>query len=198
MIRKRIGLIAMLTIFLIVIVGLVSYFVLTPVYEATTEILVNESPGETDQLSNENIQANLQLAKTYTGILENPIIFNQVRDEMGLDITIDKLSEKVIVTNAEQSQLITITARDKDPEMAAELVNTTASVFEDVIREIVAVDNITLLSPAIVEEDPVPVFPKPLINMAIAGIVGLLLGLGIVLLQVSMNKTKEQSNSNTE
>lgn len=190
-IRKRIGLIAMVTVLSILIIGIISYFVLSPVYEATTEILVNQSPAETEQLTNENIQVNLQLIKTYTGILKNPIILNQVRDQLNLNIPTTELSDKITVSNAEQSQLITITAEDEDPEVAVEIANRTAAIFETVIQELVNVNNITILSPAELEEDPVPVFPNPLLNMGIAGVLGLMLGLGIVLLMLSVNKTKE-------
>lgn len=190
-IRKRIGLIAMVTVLSILIIGIISYFVLSPVYEGTTEILVNQSPAETEQLTNENIQVNLQLIKTYTGILKNPIILNQVRDQLNLNIPTTELSDKITVSNAEQSQLITITAEDEDPEVAVEIANRTAAIFETVIQELVNVNNITILSPAELEEDPVPVFPNPLLNMGIAGVLGLMLGLGIVLLMLSVNKTKE-------
>lgn len=190
-IRKRIGLIALVTVLSIAIVGLISYFVLSPVYEASTEILVNQSPAEAELLMNENIQANLQLASTYTGILKNPIILDQVMDELNLDMSRTKLSDKISVSNTEQTQLITITVKDENPEMATEIANTTATVFETVIQELMNVDNVTILSPAAFKGDPVPVSPNPILNMAVAAIIGVMLALGIVLLLVYMNKTKK-------
>ncbi|MGB6407515.1 Wzz/FepE/Etk N-terminal domain-containing protein [Planococcus sp. 11815] len=190
-IRKRIGLIALVTVLSIAIVGLISYFVLSPVYEASTEILVNQSPAEAELLMNENIQANLQLASTYTGILKNPIILDQVMDELNLDMSRAKLSDKISVSNTEQTQLITITVKDENPEMATEIANTTATVFETVIQELMNVDNVTILSPAAFKGDPVPVSPNPILNMAVAAIIGVMLALGIVLLLVYMNKTKK-------
>ncbi|WP_341201682.1 YveK family protein [Planomicrobium okeanokoites] len=181
-IRKRLGLIALLTILAITIAGVISFLVLTPVYQTSTEILVNQSPAETGQLTNQNIQTDLQLINTYSGIIKSPAILDQVVEEMNLDMTTDQLTSKITVSNADQSQIVNITVQDEDPAMAVEIANTTASVFENDIQELMNVDNVTILSPAVLKENPSPVAPNPMLNMAIAGVVGLMLGVGIAFL----------------
>ncbi|PKH09215.1 YveK family protein [Planomicrobium sp. MB-3u-38] len=181
-IRKRLGLIALLTILAITIAGVISFLVLTPVYQTSTEILVNQSPAETGQLTNQNIQTDLQLINTYSGIIKSPAILDQVVEEMNLDMTTDQLTSKITVSNADQSQIVNITVQDEDPAMAVEIANTTASVFENDIQELMNVDNVTILSPAVMKENPSPVAPNPMLNMAIAGVVGLMLGVGIAFL----------------
>lgn len=191
-IRKRIGLIALVTVLAIVLTGLTSYFILSPVYQSSTEILVNQNSGEPGQLTNENIQVNLQLIKTFTGILKNPVILDQVVEELNLDMSTDQLSDKITISTAEQSQLITITGEDEKPEVAVEIANTTASIFENDIQELMNVNNVTILSPAVLKENPIPISPNPPLNMAIAAIVGLLLGIGIALLLEYLKKTKKR------
>ena len=181
-IRKRLGLIALLTILAITIAGVISFLVLTPVYQTSTEILVNQSPAETGQLTNQNIQTDLQLINTYSGIIKSPAILDQVVEEMNLDMTTDQLTSKITVSNADQSQIVNITVQDEDPAMAVEIANTTASVFENDIQELMNVDNVTILSPAVMKENPSPVAPNPMLNLAIAGVVGLMLGVGIAFL----------------
>lgn len=181
-IRKRLGLIALLTILAITIAGVISFLVLTPVYQTSTEILVNQSPAETGQLTNQNIQTDLQLINTYSGIIKSPAILDQVVEEMNLDMTTDQLTSKITVSNADQSQIVNITVQDENPAMAVEIANTTASVFENDIQELMNVDNVTILSPAVMKENPSPVAPNPMLNMAIAGVVGLMLGVGIAFL----------------
>ncbi|WP_281863146.1 YveK family protein [Planomicrobium okeanokoites] len=181
-IRKRLGLIALLTILAITIAGVISFLVLTPVYQTSTEILVNQSPSETGQLTNQNIQTDLQLINTYSGIIKSPAILDQVVEEMNLDMTTDQLTSKITVSNADQSQIVNITMQDEDPAMAVEIANTTASVFESDIQELMNVDNVTILSPAVLKENPSPVAPNPMLNMAIAAVVGLMLGVGIAFL----------------
>ena len=181
-IRKRLGLIALLTILAITVAGVISFLVLTPVYQTSTEILVNQSPSETGQLTNQNIQTDLQLINTYSGIIKSPAILDQVVEEMDLDMSTAQLTDKITVSNADQSQIVNITVQDEDPAMAVDIANTTASVFENDIQDLMNVDNVTILSPAVMKENPSPVAPNPMLNMAIAAVVGLMLGVGIAFL----------------
>lgn len=178
-IRKQLGLIATVTILSITITGLVSYFVLTPIYEASTEILVNQSSDEAGELINQSVLTDLQLVNTYSGIIKSPVILDQVVDEMNLGITSNLLDEKITVSNDEESQIVKLTVLDKNPKVAVEIANTTASIFENNIQEWMNVDNVTIFSPAVLKGNPLPVSPYPMLNMGIAAVVGLMLGIGI-------------------
>src|SRR5690606_17257387 len=119
-----------------------------PMYQTSTEILVNQSPTETGQLTNQNIQTDLQLINTYSGIIKSPAILDKVAEEIGGDLTTGQLINRISVSNANQSQIVNITVQDEDPAMAVTIANTTASVFESDIQELMNVDNVTILSPA--------------------------------------------------
>lgn len=194
-IKKRLGLIALLTILAITIAGVISFLVLTPVYQTSTEILVNQSPSETGQLTNQNIQTDLQLINTYSGIIKSPVILDQVVEQMNLELTTDQLTSKITVSNAEQSQIVNITVQDEDPAIAVEIANTTAKVFENDIQELMNVDNVKILSFAVLKENPAPVAPNPMLNMAIAAVIGLMLGVGIAFLLEYLDTTmKDQQD----
>lgn len=188
-IRKRFGLIILLTLLAIIIAGVVSYFLLTPVYETSTEILVNQNPAETGQLINQNIQTDLQLINTYSGIIKSPAILGQVVEELDLDMNSDQLDNNITVSNADQSQIINIAVQDEDPARAVDIANTTVDVFETDIQDLMNVDNVSVLSPAVLKENPEPVSPNPLLNMAIAAVVGLMLGVGIAFLLEYLDTT---------
>ncbi|PKH10208.1 MULTISPECIES: YveK family protein [Planomicrobium] len=188
-IRKRFGLIILLTLLAIIIAGVVSYFLLTPVYETSTEILVNQNPAETGQLINQNIQTDLQLINTYSGIIKSPAILDQVVEELDLDMNSDQLDNNITVSNADQSQIINIAVQDEDPARAVDIANTTVDVFETDIQDLMNVDNVSVLSPAVLKENPEPVSPNPLLNMAIAAVVGLMLGVGIAFLLEYLDTT---------
>ncbi|TAA72870.1 YveK family protein [Planococcus salinarum] len=181
-IRKRIGLIALLTILAITIAGVISFLVLTPVYQSSTEILVNQSPTEAGQLTNQNIQTDLQLINTYSGIIKSPAILDEVSAEIGEGLSTGQLIGKITVSNANQSQIVNITVQDPNPALAVEIANTTATVFEEKIQTLMNVDNVSILSLAVLSENPAPVAPNPMLNMAIAAVVGLMLGVGIAFL----------------
>ncbi|MFD1861963.1 YveK family protein [Planococcus chinensis] len=180
--KKRLGLIAILTVLAVIIAGVISYTLLTPIYETSTQILVNQEKQEASQVINQNIQADLQLINTYSVIIKSPAILDQVAEQLDLDLTAEQLNQKITVSNAENSQVVNVAVQDEDPAVAVDIANTTANVFQTEITELMNVDNVSILSPAVLKENPVPVAPNPMLNMAIAAVVGLMLGVGIAFL----------------
>lgn len=181
--KKNIGIIALTTILAVTIAGAVSFVFLTPIYENSTQILVNQEQSEAAQLTNQNIQTDLQLINTYSVIIKSPAILDQVIEQLNLGISPEALNSKITVNTAENSQVVNVTVRDEDPAQAVAIANTTAEVFESDIQELMNVNNVSILSPAVLKENPSPVEPNPILNMAIAAVVGLMIGVGIAFLR---------------
>lgn len=180
--RKRFILIISLAILAVTIAGVVSYFFLTPIYEASALILVNQQQKERNQFNSEDIEMNLQLIDTYNVIIKSPAILSKVIEHLELDTTPALLEKKIKVTNAQNSQVVNISVQDPDPQKAVDVANTTVEVFQKEIRTLMNVDNIKILSPAALVKNQSPVKPKPIIIMAIAAITGLMMGVGIAFL----------------
>lgn len=187
--KKRLGLIALMTLLAITVAGVVSFLVLTPMYETSTQILVNQEQSEASQLTNQNIQTDLQLINTYSVIIKSPAILDEVSSQLGLDLSVEQLNNKITVATAENSQVVNVTVQDEDPALAVDIANTTAKVFEGEIQELMNVDNVSILSPAVLKENPSPVAPNPVLNMAIAAVIGLMLGVGIAFLLEYLDTT---------
>lgn len=194
-VKKRIGLIALMTLLAITIAGVVSFLVLTPMYQTSTQILVNQEASEAAQLTNQNIQTDLQLINTYSVIIKSPAILDEVSSQLNLDMSVEQLNEKITVSTAENSQVVNVTVQDEDPAQAVDIANTTAKVFESEISDLMSVDNVSILSPAVLKENPSPVAPNPMLNMAIAAVIGLMLGVGIAFLLEYLDTTiKDQQD----
>lgn len=187
--KKRMGMIALLTLLAITIAGVVSFLVLTPIYETSTQILVNQEKTDAAQAINQNIQADLQLINTYSVIIKSPAILDQVQNQLNLDMTVEELNKKISVATAENSQVVNVSVQDEDPALAVDIANTTASVFETEIKSLMNVDNVSVLSPAVLKDNPSPVAPNPILNMAIAAVIGLMLGIGIAFLLEYLDTT---------
>ncbi|WP_146553711.1 YveK family protein [Rummeliibacillus sp. SL167] len=161
----------------------VSYFVLTPIYKAETQILVNQKYEKEGQyLSSQQIDADLQLINTYNVIIKSPVILSKVIDELKLKSTPEKLTEQISVSSANNSQVLTVQVEDKNAEKAVEIANTVAQVFEKEVPSLMKVDNINILSAAKLGENSKPVKPNKLLNTGIATIIGLMLGIGLAIL----------------
>ncbi|GAB7387954.1 protein-tyrosine kinase activator TkmA [Bacillaceae bacterium] len=182
-IRKRLWILLLVTAFATAASGVISYFYLTPVYEASTQLLVNQSDRNLKGIYTiEDINTDLKLIETYNVIINSPRIMELVIRELGLPLQAQELAEKVNVINVQNSQVISISVTDENQAQAAEIANGIARVFQREIVKIMNVDNVQILTEAKPEANPVPVKPRPLLNMAIAFAVGMMTGLGIVFL----------------
>lgn len=81
--KKRIVLIISIVLAAVMISGVVSYFILTPIYQSSTQILVNQAK-EDQQYSTTEVQTNLQLINTYNVIIKSPAILDIVKQELNL------------------------------------------------------------------------------------------------------------------
>ncbi|WP_342600211.1 Wzz/FepE/Etk N-terminal domain-containing protein [Psychrobacillus sp. FSL H8-0483] len=180
--RKRLILIISMVAVVVMIAGVISYFFLTPIYQASTQILVNQQKIEQQQFNSQDIQTNLQLINTYNVIIKSPAILSKVIENLDLDTTPAALTDKITVTNAQNSQVVNISVEDPEPFKAVDIANTTAQVFQEEIQKLMKVDNVNILSPAVHVENPSPIKPNPVLNMAIAAVIGLMLGVGIAFL----------------
>jgi len=185
-IRKRLWLITIMTAVIVATVGVVSFFFLTPIYQSSTQILVNQKASETPYINQAEIRTNIELINTYNEIIKTPAILDLVKEELNLT---ESLSNLITVGSSNNSQVMKITVEHTDPQMAVNIANTTANVFKEEIVKIMNVDNVSILSPAELPENPVPVKPNPMLNMAIGLVVGLMAGVGLAFLLEYLDNT---------
>ncbi|MEH6908140.1 YveK family protein [Neobacillus drentensis] len=180
--RKRLSLILSITFIAVLISGVVSYFFLTPIYQASTQLLVNKSKDDQSTFQYNEVQTNLQLINTYNVIIKSPVILEKVIKDLHLDMTVTELNEKITVQNEKDSQVVNLSVQDTSETAAVKIANKTAAVFQKEIGKIMNVDNVSILAKADVSEQPSPIKPQPLLNVAIALVVGLMAGVGLAFL----------------
>ncbi|WP_129706845.1 YveK family protein [Priestia megaterium] len=187
--RKRLWLIVLITIIAATVSAVISFFVLTPMYESKTQILVNQAKDDQQLYNTQTVQTNVQLINTYNDIITSPAILDKVIEELKLDGSAQTLSGQIQVTNAEDSQVAQIVVQDTSARRATDIANTTASVFQKEVPKIMNVDNVKVLSKATLGENASPVKPQPLMNIAIAIVVGLMAGVGLSFLLEYLDNT---------
>ncbi|WP_423408391.1 YveK family protein [Heyndrickxia sp. MSNUG] len=180
--KKRMSLIVIITLLAVTVSGVISFFLLTPIYQASTQLLVNQSKNEQSMYNYNEVQTNLQLINTYNVIIKSPAILDLVNEELGLDMTAVELNGKITVQSEQNSQVVNISVQDPDANQAAKIANKTAEVFTREIANIMKVDNVSILAKATVVDQQSPIKPKPLLNIAIGLVVGLMAGVGLAFL----------------
>ncbi|MGG3560533.1 Wzz/FepE/Etk N-terminal domain-containing protein [Neobacillus rhizosphaerae] len=187
--KKRLLLIVSITVIAGLVSGIISFYVLTPIYQASTQILVNQAKGDQSMYNPGEVQTNLQLINTYNVIITSPAILDIVSKELDLDMTASQLKEKITVGSEKDSQVVNLSVQDPDAKVAAQIANKTAEVFKNEISKIMKIDNVSILAKADVTENPSPIKPRPLLNVAIAIVVGLMAGVGLAFLLEYFNNT---------
>ncbi|MEH6889064.1 Wzz/FepE/Etk N-terminal domain-containing protein [Bacillus sp. JJ864] len=187
--RKRFAMILTITFGAAIISAIVSFFFMTPIYQSSTQILVNQKKQEGAMIQAGEVQTNIQLTNTYKVIIKSPVILDQVKEKLGLNITTQELSNKIEVANEKDSQVVTVKAQDKDPKVARDIANATAEIFKVEVAKIMSVDNVTILSKAEVAEYQAPIKPQPMLNIMLALLVGLMASVGLVFLLEYLDNT---------
>jgi len=191
-IKKRLKLIISITILAAILAAVLSYFVLTPKYEATSQFIVNQSEqqqGQMAQYDSSQIRTNVELINTYNVIITSAAILTNVVEELNLPYSADTLSKKINVSSEQNSQVVNVKVTDTNQARAADIANTTVTVFRDNIIDIMNVDNVKVLTTAELKGDAKPVDPKPTLNIAIAVVLGLMLGVGLAFLLEYLDTT---------
>lgn len=186
--RKRLALILAITLTAVIISGVVSFFFLTPIYQASTQILVNQKSEDQVYYNSQELQTSMQLINTYKKLISSPRILDIVANELSLDIDGKQLSGQVTV-QTDDSQVVSISVQDANPQQAVDIANTIASVFTKEIVDIFEVNNVSVLWTADVTDAQAPVKPQPFLNIAIALVVGLMAGVGLAFLLEYLDNT---------
>lgn len=195
--KKRIVLIFSILVMSVTITAVVSYFFLSPIYEVSTQILINQKELEQNQFNTQDIETNLQLINTYNVIIKSPFILSKVIDNLELNTTTDLLYEKIEVNSEQNSQVINVSVQDSNPIRAVNIANMTAEVLQNETQTLMNVDNVTVISPAVNKKNIKPVSPNIPLNLVIATVIGLMIGVGITLLKVYLDtsiKTEQDVN----
>ena len=175
-IKKRLLMICILGFTAMVISGGVSFFVLTPKYETSAQLIVNAS-HEANQITNTDIQASFNLMNTYSDIITSEAIIGEVIEILNLDdYSVSQLQKFVTVNISSNSQVFSISVKHEDPILARDIANEIAEVFQKQVVTLMNVENVSILTTANLPTRPVE--PNPMMNMAIGLVVGLMAGIG--------------------
>ena len=171
-IKRRLWIVIVMT-FLAALMGLVyNSFFTTPLYQSSARIIIG---------------ADEQSMKTLQVIIKDTTVLENVIKEMDLEASPEALAGQISVASVDSSQVVSIGVVDTDPYRAAEIANTTAKVFKEVVPNVIDFNEVRFLSEAKVK--PYPINDSKNRNIVLAFIVGLIAGTGLVFLLDSLDDT---------
>jgi capsular polysaccharide biosynthesis protein len=175
-IKKRIWIIVIL-VFLTTLAGYIqnTYFH-SSLYQTSTRLIIG---SDSESMS------------TLMVMIKDPIIMEKVSKKLPESRSPEGLAGQITVERIDESQVIKLSVVDSDPRMAAEIANTTASVFKSEIVNILEFKDVQLLSEAKV--NPAPINETGNRTILIAFILGLITGIGLAFLLDSLDGTVRSS-----
>lgn len=188
-VKNRIVLILILSGLGLFLSGIITFRFITPMYQVKTQLLVHSSSSENMQATAQEIQGNVQLINTYNEVLVSPVVLNQVISRLKINETASELQKQIKLSTETDSQVITMTVKDRDKFKAKDIANTTVDIFKTEISKIMNVDNVAVLAPAIVNVNAGPVSPNKKVNLFLGFLIGFVVGFVIAFLLDFLDKT---------
>jgi capsular polysaccharide biosynthesis protein len=186
--NKRKSIIITITLVAVIISGILSFFIMSPVYESQATAIVgkkgdvaNSSTQYTDVMMYQN------LTKTYATIATSKLVTGKASEKLGNGMTSDKLSKLVTVTPETGTQILDITAQGGTPQEAQNRVTALSDAFVENSPSVYNAGEVKIMDKG--ELPKAPVKPNKKINIAIAFILGLLVSVGLSFLLEYMDST---------
>lgn len=185
--RRRVLLVILIPAVAAGLAALVSFTLLTPVYSAQTTLWVTKDGAE-QSLTLSDLQLTRNLAKTYAEMARSRAVMADVIERMHLTgVTVRQLQQKVSVAPVGETELLSITIEDTDPDMAAGLANSVAAAFQAQISAYRKVETVVVVDVA--DMPTAPIKPRPASNIAISLVLGLAAAAGLAFLLEYLDTT---------
>ncbi|MDF2486349.1 MAG: Capsular polysaccharide biosynthesis protein [Herbinix sp.] len=169
--------------------GLVSSFLITPMYQSTTKLYILTKSTSITSLA--DIQLGTQLTQDYMVLIKSRPVVTKVIENLGLDMSYGELVDIITISNPSNTRILEIHAEYSDAFVAKQIVDEFAKVSRSQIAKIMDTSE-----PTVVEEgfqSPYPSSPNIKKNIMIAGLVGIVLSAGIIIVMHLMDDTIKTS-----
>lgn len=192
-VKKRWKIIVLTTVLATVVSGIFSFFVISPTYEASTKIFIGKEGAESEGYNSSDVSMYQNLIKTYSELIKTKDLVNKAINNSQYDLSVNNVLNGITVNTLTGTQILQISYQSKSPSIAKNILESITNEFITKAEELVPNGNVKILES--VELPKNPVAPNKTMNIAIAFILGMMVGFGIVFLLEYLDNTyknKEQ------
>ena len=192
-VKKRWKIIVLTTVLATVVSGIFSFFVISPTYEASTKIFIGKEGAESEGYNSSDVSMYQNLIKTYSELIKTKDLVNKAIDNSQYDLSVNNVLNGITVNTLTGTQILQISYQSKSPSIAKNMLESITNEFITKAEELVPNGNVKILESVEIPKNPVA--PNKTMNIAIAFILGMMVGFGIVFLLEYLDNTyknKEQ------
>lgn len=167
-----------ITVIACLVIGLTyTIFLKEPKYKSDVNVIIVNKDKQTTSLQSD-LAANQKLAATYRELVGSRRILNQVIDNLDLNYSIGQLQQMISVENVNDTEIIKITVSSSEPKEAKVIANETAKIFQDEVKDIYNLENVSIVDKAILAKEPynINIIKESVIYIAL----GMVLSCGVI------------------
>ncbi len=125
-------------------------FLVTPSYQASIKMYVNNKSSSNEQVTQSDIQASISLVDTYAIVLTSRPTVEAVIAQSGLNYSYEQVSSMISASSINNTEIFRVTVTADDPQAAAIIANAIAEVAPAQITSIVSGSSVTIVENAVV------------------------------------------------
>ncbi len=168
--------------------GALTYFQ-TPEYESKARVFISAEPSTDDTTG--AVAASFfasQQVQSYAQLATSRELMQRVISRLNLNLTPSQLADQIQAEVSELTVIIDLRVTDPDPANAQQIAKAESEIFTDYIAEVeTSPVKVSIVDPA--SYSSTQVSPRPVLNLVVAGVLGLILGLGMALLRDLLDNT---------
>lgn len=188
LIKKRMILISVTAAIVVVVTGWAVFYIFEPTYEASEYILIGNLQNTNTENSYEETQKIPQMLASSVDFIKSPIVLSAVKEE--LDLRGTSLEEKLFIENNKDSQIVTITVKDRDEKLARNIAKTTAVISLEKMNTLLKFNQVKILE----KNDGIIKKNNEVAALAIALIIGLLSGIGLAVIREQLDDSVKKED----
>ena len=187
-IKKRWIIIVAITLTATIISGVLSFFVIDPVYEASTKVFIGKEESDDAAYNSSEINMYQQLLQTYAQAIKTKDLVNRAISGLSYDeLEASSVVDALTVNPISSTQILEIKYKSKDAEEAKDVLKGITDEFIVTAKELVPNGNVRVIEEVELPENPVS--PNKKMNIAIAFLLGLMVSVGLVFLLEYLDNT---------
>lgn len=176
--KKRLVFIILVTLVTVLATGIISYFVLKPMYKSDISVIIGTN--KTEEVQYNELQMYQKLTKTYCEFVKSRKVLQDISDNLKGKYTVKQLNAMISGSPKADTEFITISVKAEDANDAKLIAEQAAKSLKSVSLSVRNADYVKLLDEATLPKAPFS--PRPMMNLAIAFLLGLMVSVGIVFL----------------
>lgn len=185
--KNKWQLILSITLAATIIATVLSYFVISPKYEATTKLFIGKDISADSSYNANDISMYQKMLKSYADVIKTNDLVDRAFENSGVNLNSSKVLGGLTVSPMTDTQILVISYVSEDKQECKDVVDAISNEFVKYSKILYSNANVEIVEKVKLPEAPVS--PNKKLNIAIAFVLGLVVGSGLAIVMSMLDST---------